>query len=95
MQALKFLVIGMGVLIFAGLAVIVVTLASRNNDTGDAPPLVAHDIALPAGAELRDATLSEGRLVLRLAMPGGAARVLVYDLDDGRPVGRFDLRPAP
>jgi len=105
MQALKFLVIAMGVLIFAGLAVVIVTLGNRMSGGDRAPengaaPFSAHDfnthdIALPAGAELRDATLADGRLVVRLAMPDGVTRLLLFDAEDGRPVGRFDLRPAP
>lgn len=100
MQALKFLVIAMGVLIFAGLAVVIVTLGNRMSGGDRAPengaaPFSAHDIALPAGAELRDATVADGRLVVRLVMPDGVTRLLLFDAEDGRPVGRFDLRPAP
>ncbi len=84
MRALKALVIGMGVLIVAGLIVVVVTIASRTLD-GERPPTEAA-LALPDGAEVLETALDGNRIALRLRLPGGAEAIHVFDLATGRRV---------
>lgn len=89
MRALKALVIGMGVLIVVGLAVVVVTIAKRADDAkpeaasaerrmGTAP------LAVPAGATVLETDLDGGRIALRLRLADGTMAVFVYDLASGR-----------
>ena len=84
MRALKALVIGMGVLIAAGLITVVVTIANRTLD-GDRPPTEAA-LALPPGAEVLETALDGDRIALRLRLPGGAQAIHVFDLATGRRV---------
>lgn len=84
MRALKALVIGMGVLIAAGLAVVVVTVANRALD-GERPPTKAA-LALPDGAEVLETVLDGDRIALRLRLADGAEAIHVFDLATGRRV---------
>ena len=84
MRALKALVIGMGVLIVAGLVTVVVTVANRTLD-GDRPPTETA-LALPAGAEVLETALDGNRIALRLRLPDGAQAIHVFDLATGRRV---------
>ena len=82
MRALKALVIGMGVLIAAGLAVVVVTVANRTLDGGK-PPTEA-TLALPTGAEVLETALDGDRVALRLRLADGTTAIHVFDLATGR-----------
>ena len=84
MRALKALVIGMGVLIVAGLVTVVVTIANRTLDT-DRPPTEAA-FALPDGAEVLETALDGDRVALRLRLADGTAAIHVFDLATGRRV---------
>ncbi|MBM3486413.1 MAG: hypothetical protein FJX67_07230 [Alphaproteobacteria bacterium] len=94
MRALKFLVILMGVLIAAGLAVIVVTLVNRAGSGDKAGPgTVAVD--LPPGASVVETTAADGRLYLRLRTQDGRHIILILDGATGRALGTLELKPAP
>ncbi|MDE0058430.1 MAG: hypothetical protein OXI22_17575 [Defluviicoccus sp.] len=80
MPALKALVIGMALLIVAGLAVVAVTIANRTLD-GGGPTDAA--FALPPGAEILETALDGGRIALRLRLADGSTAIHVYDLDTG------------
>ena len=81
MRALKALVIGMGVLIAAGLITVVVTIANRTLDGGGPPSEAA--LAIPPGAEVLETALDGDRIALRLRLPGGAQAIHVFDLATG------------
>ena len=72
MRALKALVIGMGVLIVVGLAVVVVTIANRTIDGGK--PSTDAAFALPDGAEVLETALDGDRIALRLRLADGTTR---------------------
>ena len=94
MRALKFLVILMGVLIAAGLAVIVVTLVNRAGTGGKAGPgTVAVD--LPPGASVVETAAADGRLYLRLRAQDGRQYILVLDGSTGQTLGTLELKPTP
>lgn len=91
MQALKVLVIVMGVLIVAGLILVAYGLVgreSRDDTRAGAFGEVALD--LPAGCEIAAARADGTRLIVRLAGPRerGCQQVIVVDLGDGRVLGR-------
>ena len=105
MRALKALVIAMAVLIAAGLGVIVVALVERAGEPlSDSPKAAAGApafgevrVPVPAGARLVETTVAGDRLILRLRLADGAARIVVVDLATGRRLGtvRLVLAPAP
>ena len=87
MRALKALVIGMGVLIVAGLVTVVVTVANRTLDATDAPaPATEAAFALPEGAEVVETALDGDRIALRLRLADGTRAIHVFDLATGRRV---------
>jgi hypothetical protein len=101
MRALKTLVIGMAVLIVAGLSVVVVTLILRAGDSGPAtapgtpaPPAEAR-IVLPAGAEIAESRLEGDRLLLRLRHADGAETMEIFEAATGRRLTRIAIDRAP
>jgi hypothetical protein len=97
MQALKALVIGMGILIIAGMAILVYGLS---NKFGTSLSPKASDAAfgtirasLPAGAAVESVLLQDGSVLVHLAMPDGGAQLMVFRLSDGRQTGTIELQP--
>lgn len=92
MAALKVLVVGMGVLIAAGLAVVAVTIADRMAARApQAGPADAAALEIPLGAEVLEADLDGGRVALRLRLPDGGTEIHVFDLEGGRRLGRYTV----
>jgi hypothetical protein len=94
MRALKGLVVALGLAIIVATSVLVTLIAMRAGTLAEgdaaAPPV---PLALPAGARVLESRLGDGRLLLRLALPGGGERIVVFDAASGRPVARYDLAP--
>lgn len=89
LAALKAAVIFMGVLILAGVTVIVVTLIERTT----APRMgaaVAATLEEPAGTHIAGVATEAGQLAVQL-QGGGPDRVVVVDLRSGRVVARAAL----
>lgn len=89
MRALKILVVVMGVLIVAGVAVLLAVIAQR---VGGGGGVAAGAVVLdePAGTAIVGSSLAGERLLLQLR-GGGTDRVVVIDLRTGRPAGRVGL----
>jgi hypothetical protein len=89
MAALKAAVIGMGLLIVAGVTVIVVTLVQRASaPTGAA--LIQATLDEPAGTRIAGVAAASDRLAVQL-QGGGPDRVVVVDLRTGRVLARAGL----
>ena len=100
MRALKALVIGMAVLIFAGVVVLIVGIVDKAGELDGQSPADAvvfdpQAIALPAGASVQETRIDGGRIVVRLALADGTARLLVISAATGKQTGIIDLKPAP
>ena len=95
MQALKALVIGMGVLIVIGFILLVVGLANRFAGAGKSGFGEA-DVALPDGCGIAETLVEGERLLLRLEGPAarGCAQIVVIDLESGAVRGRLRLQPG-
>lgn len=93
---LKFVVVALGVLLFAGLATIIgriIYLASG----GAKQPVVAESaigdglsMQLPVGAEVRSISLSGQRLAVHYAV-GGTDGIAIIDLRTGKPLASVDI----
>lgn len=84
-------VIGMGVLIVAGVAVLAVLLVQRMSSVS--PPIASAGPATldePAGTHIVSASVSADRVAMVLG-GGGPDRVVILDLRSGRVVGRVGL----
>ncbi len=104
MQALKALVIFMGILIMAGMALLVYGLVTRTGGDGEeaaggggtlGTPFGALDLAVPAGCVIAGTELSGERLVVRLdgLAERGCQQVVIVDLAGGRELGRVKAVP--
>jgi hypothetical protein len=88
MRMLKVAVVVMGVLIVAGVTVIIVTIAGRMS-TPAGPPMRAV-LDEPAGTRIVAVSALPDRLALQL-QGGGPDRVVVLDMRSGRELGRAAL----
>jgi hypothetical protein len=89
MRVLKAAVVGMGVLIVAGVAVLAVLLAQRVAG-GPAGAVVPRVLDEPAGTHMAAATAAGDRLTVLLS-GGGPDRAVVLDLRTGQVVARAVL----
>lgn len=93
-RALVALVVGLGILIFAGLIVVAITVAGRIGGGGGEG---FGQVALPLleGCSIAEATTGEGRLILRLEglAERGCNQVVILDLESGRELGRVAAEP--
>ncbi len=98
MHALKGFVVFMGLLIVAGLALVVYAMVTRVSDgTGSAGGFDATTVPLPAGCTLAEARIEAGRLVLRAEGPAerGCQQVILLDPESGKVLGRITVAPEP
>lgn len=98
MKLLVALVIIMGVLIVAGIVVIVVTIANRMGGRGTAssraaPEFATVDLPVPAGCQVMETTTADDRLILRLGSGERCNQVLIVDMTTGRLLGTLRLAP--
>jgi hypothetical protein len=100
MKPLVALVIIMGVLIVAGIVVIVVTIVSRmggdrtaNSPVATATQFATVDLPVPAGCQVMETTTAADRLVLRLGTGERCNQVLIVDMATGRLLGTVRLVP--
>ncbi len=107
MQTLKTLVIVLGVMIVAGIAVIGVTIYHRATNlvnspvpasaepdvrTGLGPGFGRVVLELPPGSRIVEMTAEDGRLILRLRLADGGRQILILDMATGKRLGTFELR---
>jgi hypothetical protein len=91
MQALKFVVIGMGFLIVAGLALLFYGLSQGVGKlSGGGTPLGEVVVPVPEGCVIADSRIEQPYLVLRLdgLAERGCQQVVLVDLESGRVTGR-------
>ena len=107
-KLVRFVAIHLG-LLFLALMAVVAAIVYRASRTDTPPPALAAadlplqvdggtaygEIALPRGARVASHALSGGRLSLHVQLAEGASAIFVYDMAQGRMVGRFDIRQEP
>lgn len=97
MQALKFLVIFMAVLIVAGMGLLAYGLISRGGGGGSSGDSFAEvEVPLPEGCTIAETEVAENRLILRF--DGLAERdcqqVVVIDMESGKVLGQVRGVPS-
>jgi hypothetical protein len=102
MKSIKALVILMGLLILAGLGLLVYGVVGQVSElsqtTGGPGGFDAARVALPAGCVLAAADLDGGRLVLRVDGPANqpdCQQVILLDPASGAELGRITVAPQP
>lgn len=95
MQAIKAIVIGMGFLIVAGMAILVYGLTSGFDSASGGEGAAAFGTiraTLPSGATVQGTDLDGDTMLVRLGMPDGGVQIMVFRLSDGRQIGTIDLQ---
>lgn len=98
MQALKALVVFMGILIFAGLGLLIYGLMTQIGGDDTPPPGANFGVVeqvLPAGAVVDSVSVEDGRAVVRVRLADGGVELRVFDLASGAALGIIRLRGAP
>ena len=90
MQALKVLVVVMGVMIVAGVVALGVVMTQRLSDASRSGPMQPAVLDEPAGTRISGAAALADRVVIQL-QGGGPDRVVVVDLRSGKVVGQVGL----
>lgn len=98
MQAVKLVVIGMGLLIVGGLVLLVYGVGTQMGKVGGGSAGFG-EVALPMpdGCVIADGRVEAPHLVVRLdgLAERGCQQVVLIDLDTGRVVGRLRAVPTP
>ena len=93
MRGLKALVIGMGVLIVAGVVFLLYAIIDKAGEkTVAGVSGLQAEIVLPPGAAVVETRVGDGTIVLRLRLADGSGRLMVIDPATGKPLGRIDLK---
>ena len=104
MQALKAVVVILGILIIISFVLLIYGFYARMTDpdfavirTGqeanEAPSHIGH-VTVPEGCSLADVAPFDGRLLVRLSGPGETCgRITIIDIESGREVGIFTSGP--
>jgi hypothetical protein len=98
MAGLKTLVVVMGVMLVAGVAILIVVIAGRVSQKpapASAQPFAAAPIDIPAGSRIEAMSTGPDRVVLDVVLADGNRQLLVIDLATGRRIGTIPLRTAP
>jgi len=101
MQALRAVVIIMGVMIIAGMGLLVygmMTQISWGDETEQSAVAEAFGnvaSSLPTGAVVAGVSVDDGRAVVHVRLAGGGAEVRIFDLDTGAATGTIQLKAAP
>ena len=105
MPAVKALVIGLGVLLLAGIALLTFGISQKAADpkfklfegrpaSGAAVNTFGETrIALPEGCSVTEIRPDGPRLYLRIGPPGACERIIAVDAATGQPLGSIWLRP--
>ena len=94
MGFVKGIVIGMGVLIVAGFIVVAVTLVMRMQGMAEPEKAYSTTLSLPAGMEIAESAMADGRILLRLAAADGGSWLMIVDARTGEEQGRIRLLPS-
>ena len=90
-RVLMFIVVGLGVLLVAGLAVLVTTVIMRASARAPGVAGVEMAVSVPRGAVVEEMKLDGGTLALRLRGKDGARQIIVLDARRGRLLRRVRL----
>jgi len=96
---LKLVVIALGILLVAGLAIVIgriIYLASARSTQPVVSSMVSSNqtLQLPPGSEVRSVSLSGNQMAVHYAMPEGSG-IAVLDLATGRKATHVSIVPAP
>ena len=89
MRFLKGLVIFMGILIIAGLAVIVITIFNRSQINSNSQ--VDIKLELPIGAKVLDKSVDKNKLFFLIRLKNGKEIIKVFNLNNGKKIKNIEI----
>lgn len=99
MQALKALVITLGILILIAFGFMVYGVATKFGKEGEEAPISGAfgetRVVIPAGSKILSTNLGSGRIVLRVAKADGSQALVLIDAETGRRAGLVHLDQGP
>ncbi len=98
MRALKILVVVMGVMIVAGVAVLVAVIigrAAKPGGGGGVRDFAAPAITIPPDARIEAIGTGTDRVVVALVLADGSRQLVIIELASGRKLGTIALQPEP
>ncbi len=98
MQALKALVIFLGILIFVGLGVVGMTIYNRASAPTDASPPAGFGtvrLGLPQDGQITSIGTAGDRLVLHAFVPGEGEIIYIVHLSTGKVLGKIAVNKEP
>lgn len=102
-KLVRFVAINLGILFAAVMAVLAAVVyksgVSAPEEEAGVPAaadvLPSGEIPLPSGTRILSQSLSGNRLALHVTLAGGAQAIFLYDVAQGRILGRFDITGLP
>ena len=93
MRGLKTLIIGMGILIVAGLVFLVIGIVNKTDyHSHSEKPFSQVSVNIPQGTDVVEMQVDDGRIVVRLKLSDGSHRIVVLNAKTGKPAGQIDLK---
>ena len=91
LQFLKILVVVMGVMIIAGLIIVIVTIfqriTSKTNFSSEVPYSLTEEV--PESFKLKDVIMGGGKIGVQFQDGKGENFIILYNVDDGKQIGRL------
>lgn len=102
MNALKALVIIMGILIVLGMGLFAWGISTKLGEMAEQEDATAPvttwaapvDVAIPPGARVSETRSEDGRLIVTVRLENGDSRILVFDLETGQRIGAIRLNQS-
>ena len=98
MRSLKALVVFMGLLIVVGLGILAYGIYLKFGDMAAREAAGPSETwsgtaraSIPPGGRIKETLIGDGRLVVRVALPDGGQRLIVFDLATGAKIGAIEL----
>tara|TARA_B100000989_G_scaffold55325_1_gene37242 strand:- start:699 stop:1049 length:351 start_codon:yes stop_codon:yes gene_type:complete len=91
LQFLKILVVIMGVMIIAGLVIVIVTIFQRITSKTNFPSKASYSMVeeMPKSFKLKDVMIGSGKIGVQFEDDKGESFIILYNVDDGKEIGRL------
>ena len=91
LQFLKILVVVMGVMIIAGVIIVIFTIFNRITSKTNLPSKAPYSLVkeMPKSFKLKDVMIDGGKIVMQFEDDKGESFIILYNVDDGKEIGRL------
>ena len=91
LQFLKILVVVMGVMIIAGLIIVIITIFQRITSKTNFPPKAPYSMVevMPKSFKLTDVRIEGDKIGVQFEDDKGESFIIIYNMNDGKEIGRL------